>query len=79
MNTMTEDPANLKPQHERKRPHAVAFMFLLFIALFNFHGVTQSPRFESYRTLDIVRLVLAGACFGVALVGLIVRLLRPRR
>ena len=64
---------------ERNRPPVAMFIILLFIALLNFHGVTQSPRFESYRTLDVVRLVLAGACFGVALIGLIVKLLRPRR
>jgi hypothetical protein len=44
-----------------------------------YYRVTQSPQFESYRTLDVVQLLVSGACFGAALTGLIVMLLRPRR
>ena len=64
---------------DRKRPPVVVFIIVLFIALLGFYSVAQSPQFESYRTVDVVRLVGSGACFGAALTGLIVTLLRPRR
>jgi hypothetical protein len=41
--------------------------------------MTQSPQFESYRTVNVIRLLGYGACFGAALAGLIVTLLRLRR
>jgi hypothetical protein len=68
----------------RKRPRfmlfmiPVLFMIPLFFGLLGFHRVTQSPQFESYRTVDVVQLVVSGACFGAVLTGLIVILLRPR-
>lgn len=64
----------------RKRPAAIVFLILLlFFGLLQFYSVTRSPQFESYRTIDIVRLVLAGACFGAALHWGIAKLLRPGR
>ena len=64
----------------RKRPPVIVFFILMpFFGLLQFYLVTQGPRFESYRTIDIVRLVLAGVCFGTTLTWGILRLLRPRR
>ena len=63
----------------RKRPPVVVFIIPLVIGLIGFSRVTQRPQFESYRTLDVVQLVVSGACFGAALTGLIVMLVRPRR
>jgi len=62
---------------DRKRPPVVVFIVTLFIGLLVFYSVTQSPQFESYRTVDVVRLVASGACIGVALVGVILWLVRP--
>jgi hypothetical protein len=62
----------------RRRPPFGVFLMLLVIGLINFSGVTQSPHFESYRTLDVIRLVLSGACLGVAFFGLMVKILRPQ-
>ena len=62
----------------RKRPPVVVLMTPLFIGLLGFYRVTESPQFESYRTMDVVQLVVSGACFGAALTGLMVMLLRPR-
>lgn len=64
---------------ERKRPPVAVIIMVLFFALLGFYRVTQSPRFELYRTVDVVQLVASGAGFGAALTGLLVRLLRPRR
>jgi len=63
----------------QKRIPKSAFIFILFIALLGFFRVTQNPRFKSYRTIDVIQLVVSGAGFGVALTGLIFALQRPRR
>jgi hypothetical protein len=62
----------------RKRPPVVVFIIPLVIALLGFSRVTQSPQFESYRTVDVVQLLGSGTCIGAAMVGLILWLLRPR-
>jgi hypothetical protein len=49
------------------------------IGLLGLSRVMESPQFESYRTVDVIQLTGAGACLGVALTGLMVTLLRPRR
>jgi hypothetical protein len=51
----------------------------LFFGLIGFVRVTQSPQFESYRTMHVVQLLVSGACFGAVLTGLMVMLLQPRR
>jgi hypothetical protein len=63
---------------KRKRPPFVVWMMPLFIGLLTFYRVAQSPEFESYRTVHVIQLVTAGAGFGVALVGSILWLRRPR-
>lgn len=66
----------------RKRPPAAAASIPVFVAVFfgllGFYRVTQSPQFASYRTLDVVQLVVSGAGFGVALTALIFWLVRQR-
>jgi hypothetical protein len=63
---------------DRKRPPVVIFILPLFVGLIGLFNVTRSPQFESYRTLHVVQLLASGACFGAAIAGLIVWLLRPR-
>jgi hypothetical protein len=62
----------------RRRPPIVVFIMPLVIGLIGLSRVTQSAKFESYRTLDVIQLVVSGACFGAALVGLMFTLVRPR-
>lgn len=62
---------------KRRRPPVVMFIIPLIFGLIGLSRVMGSPQFESYRTLHVVQLVLSGACFGAALVGVMVRLLRP--
>jgi hypothetical protein len=57
----------------------VVFIIQLYFGLLGFYRVTQSPQFESYRTMDVVQLLLSGAGLGVALTGLLMMLFRPRR
>jgi hypothetical protein len=63
---------------DRKRPPVVLLIIPLLIGLLGFYRLAESPQFESYRTVDVIQLVATGACIGVALTGLMVRLLRPR-
>jgi hypothetical protein len=62
----------------RRHPPVALLIFALFFGLLGLFRVMQSPQFESYRTLDVIQLVVSGAGFGVALFGFMVRLLRPR-
>jgi hypothetical protein len=41
-------------------------------------NLMHQPRFEAYRTVDVVQLLGSGLCFGVALVALIALLRGPR-
>jgi hypothetical protein len=41
-------------------------------------NLMHQPRFETYRTVDVVQLLGTGACYGVALVALVVFLRGPR-
>ena len=63
---------------DRKRPPVVVLIILMFIALSGVYRVTQSPSFGMYRTVDIVQLLGSGVCFGAAMVGVIVSVLRRR-
>ncbi len=46
----------------------------LFIGLIGFTNVARSPRFEAFRSVDVVQLVASGMCLGVALAGILGRL-----
>lgn len=63
---------------DRKRPPAAMWIMGLFFGLQGFIRVAQSPLFESYRTMDVIQLLVSGAGFGVALVSFVLWLLRPR-
>jgi len=63
---------------KKRRPIAL-FIALLFFALLNFFRAMESPHFESYRTMDVIQLVLSGACFGATVTGLAFLLVRRRR
>ena len=63
---------------ESKRSPIVIWMIPLFIGIAGFYRVTQSPRFELYRTVDVVQLLVSGACFGATLVGVVLMLRGPR-
>ena len=62
----------------RRRPPMVLFVIPLVIGLSGLCRVTQSASFESYRTVDVIQLVVSGAGFGVALTGVMFTLLRAR-
>lgn len=55
----------------RKGPPIVVWIVPVVIGLTGLYRVTQSPMFEIYRAVDIVQLLVSGACFGATMVGVI--------
>lgn len=68
---MEQDPAR------RRRGVGVAIGVPLFIGCLEFSNIARNPRFEQIHNVDIIGLMGVGACFGVALVG-IVMMIRMR-
>ena len=58
-------------QRRMRRVQVGMAVFAACMGLSAFSSVAGNPRFETYHTLDVIRLVTAGAGFGVALVLLI--------
>ena len=54
---------------DRERPPVVIWIIPLFVGQGGLHRVMDSPRFESYRTSDVVQLLGSGACSGASLAG----------
>jgi hypothetical protein len=50
----------------------------IVIGSVGFLNLMHQPRFETFRTVDVVQLLGAGACYGVAMVALIMLLRGPR-
>jgi len=54
-----------------KRRIVIALIILpLFLGFAAFMNVLKDPRSQDIRSLDLVRLIAVGACWGVAAVGL---------
>jgi hypothetical protein len=49
----------------RQKPYVGPFV-TMFVGLGLFGSLARSPSFQTYRTFDIVSLVLVGVCFGYA-------------
>src|SRR6185503_18104677 len=75
MNSIHPEVAdNIKREQRQRRMRRVQVAMAVFaacIGLVTFSSVAGNPRFETYHTLDVIRLMTAGAGFGVALVLLI--------
>jgi hypothetical protein len=62
-------------EQPRRRSSASTIVVALVAGIIGLTTVSSRPRFSGYATVDVIQLVAAGLCFGVALVG-IVRTLR---
>ena len=75
MSSAHSEPTNNQNQEQRRRRMRRAqqgiAIFVLCNAVIAFASVAGNARFENYHSLDVIRLVAAGAGFGVALVLLI--------
>jgi hypothetical protein len=68
---IADDTKREQRQRPRRRAQAGIAIITACIGLFSFSSVAGNPRFETYHTLDVIRLMTAGGGFGVALVLLI--------
>ncbi len=69
-----EDTDDTKREQRQRRMRRVPLALGPFAALwglFAFGGVASNPRFETIHTLDVIRLMTAGAGFAVAIFSLI--------
>ncbi len=73
MNSTNPEAGDNIKQRERRMRRVRLWMgfYAGFIGLFTFFSVAGNSRFEKYHKLDVSRLVIAGAGFGVALVSFI--------
>ncbi|HLQ51148.1 MAG TPA: hypothetical protein VK129_06585 [Terriglobales bacterium] len=53
-------------------------VFLVFMGMIAFSNAASKPSFETFRAVDVVRLIAVGMCFGAALVALIMFFRRDR-
>ena len=64
--------------NRRKFPPLLSIAaFTAVMGLFVFFSVSGNPRFETYRTVDVIRLMAAGAGFGIAFITLVFFFIRP--
>jgi len=54
----------------RRRIIVVLIILQLFLGFAAFMNILREPRFQNIRSLDVVRLIAIGACWGVAVAGL---------
>jgi len=55
-------------ERKSRRPLIWVPLFLICFGAFGLFNLMRSPRFEVYRTADILELIGIGMCFGVAMV-----------
>jgi hypothetical protein len=55
----------------RRRVVVVLILLPMFTGFAAFTNIVGDPRFQDIRSLDVVRLIAIGACWGVAVAGLV--------
>lgn len=65
----------------RRRPNQLlgSAAFTAFMGLIAFSGVASNPRFETIHTLDVIRLLTAGAAIAVTIMLLVKFFIRGPR
>ena len=53
-------------------------LFIASMGLAAFSNMVSSPRFATFHTIDVVRLIASGMCFGAALAALLIFFGGPR-
>ena len=53
-------------------------LFVAFMGVAAFSNMASSPRFATFQTIDVVRLLASGMCFGAALAALLIFFAGPR-
>ena len=65
------DKINRERQRRMRRVSVGFAPFAACMGLFSFSSVASNSRFETYHTLDVIRLMTAGAGFAIAIILLI--------
>jgi hypothetical protein len=53
-------------------PRVFVPVFIAFMGLAAFTNAASSPRFANFQTIDVVRLMASGMCFGAALAAMLI-------
>ncbi len=53
-------------------PKVFVPLFIASMGLAAFSNIASSPRFATFQTIDVVRLIASGMCFGAALAALLI-------
>ena len=53
-------------------PKVFVPLFIAFMGLAAFTNAASSPRFATFRAVDVVRLMASGMCFGAAIAALLI-------
>jgi hypothetical protein len=61
-----------------RKPLGSGIFVLILIGSIGLMNLMHQPRFETYRTVDVVQLLGSGMCYGVALVALLMLIRGPR-
>jgi hypothetical protein len=56
----------------KSAPKVFVPLFIASMGLVAFSNVASSPRFVSFQSIDVVRLIASGMCFGAALAALLI-------
>jgi len=54
----------------RRNGLAGSIIVLIFIGSIGFFNLSQRPRFQTFRSVDVLQLLGTGMCYGVALAGI---------
>jgi hypothetical protein len=55
----------------RTRNLSVSIVALVIVGSIGFLNVSHQPRFQAFHTVDVLQLLAAGICYGVALAGIL--------
>ncbi len=62
----------------KSAPKVFVPLFIAFMGLVAFSNMASSPRFATFPTIDVLRLIASGMCFGAALAALLIFFGGPR-
>ncbi len=62
----------------RRRSLVSAVLVPLLVGMTGLFHLMEQPRFAAYRTVDVVQMTGSGACFGVALMALVMYFRLPK-
>jgi hypothetical protein len=66
------------PNERKRSPRPFVALFIGFMGFAALSNVASKPRFQTFHAVDVVGLLAAGTCFGVAICVLVTFLRRSR-